>query len=99
MTKHVLVCGATGFIGRNLVEQLARDRDYVVTAVHHKRPRYEVPGISWVEADLTRPEDVDRVVRGMDVIVQPAATTSGSKYIVTRSFIHTTDNAVMNSYL
>jgi GDP-L-fucose synthase len=97
--KKILVCGATGFIGRNLVERLAARGDCEVIAVEHNRPRYAIDGVEWLSADLTRAEDVDRVVAGADIIVQAAATTSGSKDIVTQPFIHTTDNAVMNSLL
>ena len=53
----------------------------------------------WHQADLRRPEDIERVIKGMDMVIQAAATTSGSKDIVTRPYIHVTDNAVMNSYL
>jgi nucleoside-diphosphate-sugar epimerase len=44
-------------------------------------------------------QDVDRVLDGVSVLVQAAATTSGSKDIVHRPHIHVTDNAVMNSLL
>jgi nucleoside-diphosphate-sugar epimerase len=97
--KRILVCGATGFIGRNIAEAFARRDDFEVVAVHHRRPPYDCPGLRWVQADLTQPADVNRVVAGADVIVQAAAATSGSKDIVTRPYIHVTDNAVMNSLL
>lgn len=99
MKKKVLVCGATGFIGRNMAEYFSGLDAYQVFAVYNKRPPFEWPALTWVKADLTRPEEVDQVVEGMDIIVQAAATTSGSKDIVSRPYIHTTDNAVMNSYL
>ena len=35
----------------------------------------------------------------MDIVIQAAATTSGSKDIVSKPFIHVTDNAVINSYM
>lgn len=103
MTIRVLVCGATGFIGRNLVEKLARRADLQVVAVQHTRPRYDVEGavnpVKWQQADLRCPRDVSRVIDKVDVIIQAAATTSGAKDIVTSPHIHVTDNAVMNSYL
>ncbi len=99
MAKKVLVCGATGFIGRNTVERLAQRRDLEVHAVRFNRPTYAVPGITWHHADLRDPNAVDRLVAGMDAIVQAAATTSGAKDIVARPYIHVTDNAVMNSLL
>jgi GDP-L-fucose synthase len=99
MKKKVLVCGATGFIGRNITEQLSRRDDLEVHAVRFQRPEYDCPNVTWHHADLRKPEDIERVIQGVDIIIQAAATTSGSKDIVTRPFIHVTDNAVMNSYL
>lgn len=99
MKKKVLICGATGFIGRNLTEQLSQRADLDVHAVRFKRPEYDCPNVTWHQADLRNPDDIERVIQGVDIIIQAAATTSGSKDIVTRPFIHVTDNAVMNSYL
>lgn len=100
MVRHkVLVCGATGFIGRNLIEQLSRRADLEVHAVRLTRPAYSADGVQWHQADLRRVEEVERLVAGFDIVIQAAATTSGAKDIVTRPYIHTTDNAVMNSLL
>jgi nucleoside-diphosphate-sugar epimerase len=103
MTTRVLVCGATGFVGRNMVEQLSLRDDLEVHAVRYNRPEYDCPlapnAVVWHQADLRNPADVSRVLKGVDVVIQAAATTSGSKDIVTRPYIHVTDNAVMNSYL
>jgi len=99
MAKRMLVCGATGFIGRNLAEHFAGNGDYEVVGVYNKRPPFDHPGLRWIKADLTRPEDVNQALEEVDVLVQAAATTSGSKDIVTRPYIHVTDNAVMNSLL
>ena len=97
--KRVVVCGATGFIGRNITETFAGRGDLEVVGVCHSRRPYSCPGLQWIKADLTSAADIDRVVRGADVVVQAAATTSGAKDIVTRPHIHVTDNAVMNSLL
>jgi nucleoside-diphosphate-sugar epimerase len=45
------------------------------------------------------PAQVDQVVRGVDIIIHAAATTSGARDIVQRPQIHVTDNAVMSSLL
>ncbi len=97
--KKVLVCGATGFIGRNIVENFLKNDKYEVIGVHNKRPIYKHDNLTWVKADLTNTNDVNQIIEGIDIIVQAAATTSGSKDIVTRPYIHVTDNAVMNSLL
>jgi nucleoside-diphosphate-sugar epimerase len=99
MAKRILVCGATGFIGRNIVERLAGRADCEVHAVRFTRPEYAIPRVTWHCADLRDPEAVAKVVAGADVIVQAAATTSGAKDIVARPYLHVTDNAVMNSLL
>ena len=95
----VLVCGATGFIGRNITEKLVANKNYEVHAVRFTRPEYIIPDVTWHRADLRRPEDIETVIKGADIIVQAAATTSGSKDILNKPYIHVTDNAVMNSYL
>lgn len=99
MKTKILVCGATGFVGRNIAERLAQRADVELHVVRFNRPEYALPGATWHRADLRDPAQVDQLVAGMDVIIQAAATTSGAKDIVTKPFIHVTDNAVMNSYL
>lgn len=99
MKKKILICGATGFIGRNLTEQLSCLEDVEVHAVRFQRPEYFCKNVIWHQADLRKPEEIERVIEGADIIIQAAATTSGSKDIITRPYIHVTDNAVMNSYL
>lgn len=99
MKQKILICGATGFVGRNMAERFAKSGQYEVHAVRFNRPEYALPGVIWHQADLRDPAAVEILVAGMDIIVQAAATTSGSKDIVTKPYIHVTDNAVMNSYL
>lgn len=97
--KKILICGATGFIGRNLVEHFAKQSEYEVIAVSHRTPPFASEGITWIRADLTNPSQVHEIVQGTYAIIQAAATTSGAKDIVTKPFYHVTDNAVMNSLL
>ena len=97
--RKVLICGSTGFIGRNLAEQLSLRDDLDVYGVHFKRPGLNIDGLTSIFGDLTDSETVDKIVCGMDVIIQAAASTSGAQDIVERPYIHVTDNAVMNSHL
>lgn len=97
--QKILICGATGFIGRNMVEYFAKQSKWDVHAVNFTRPAFDVANVTWHQADLRDPSIINELLEGIDVIIQAAATTSGSKDIVTRPFIHVTDNAVMNSYL
>lgn len=99
----MLLCGSTGFIGKNLLEHYLKDARWRILAPYHKtKPPKEFlkhPRVKFVKADLTDPRDVEKAVKGVDLVIQAAATTSGAKDIVTRPYHHVTDNAVMNSLL
>lgn len=97
--KKILICGATGFIGRNAAEYFSDKENYEVFGTYFKSKPYKNSKINFLEADLTKKEDVDRVVNGKDIIVQMSATTSGAKDIVSRPYIHVTDNAITNQLL
>ncbi len=97
--KKVLICGATGFIGRNLAEKWLGRPGVKLYGTYRNSAPINDPRIIMERADLTDPEDVRRVVAGKEIVIQAAATTSGVKDIVTRSYHHVTDNAVMNSLI
>ena len=101
--KKILVCGATGFIGRNILDALHGNPDLELQGVYFKTPPDDTlqkrTGLTLIQADLRDPNAVERCVSGMDVVIQAAATTSGAKDIVTRPYLHVTDNAVMNALL
>ena len=89
----VLICGGTGFVGRNMVEYFSEKRGVDVHAVCNVRPNYNLSNVTWHRADLTQKSDVDKLIMEVrpDRIIQAAATTSGSKDIVSRPHIHVTD--------
>ena len=98
----VLVCGATGFIGRNIVEKLVDNKDLEVFGTYFQtNPSEQLTkkNISLIKVDLTQKAQVDQVIEGKDIIIQAAAVTSGSKDILSIPYIHVTDNAVMNSLI
>ncbi|MDD5489582.1 MAG: NAD-dependent epimerase/dehydratase family protein [Candidatus Moranbacteria bacterium] len=97
--KKVLICGATGFIGRNIAEAFIQKDEFEVYGTYLESAPLDNPGIKMMKADLTSKKDVDEAVKGMDLIIQAAATTSGVKDIVSKPYIHITDNAVMNSLI
>ena len=98
--KKILICGATGFIGKNITLGLSKNKNYEIHAVRFKRPAYKTSGnVKWHKADLRDPASVDKLMKSMDIVVQAAATTSGSKDIVSKPHIHVTDNAVINSFI
>ena len=98
----MLICGATGFIGRNMLESFIQNDNFDIRAVWHKYSdftEFHNGSVEWVYADLTKAEDVKKVVDGVDIILQYAAVTTGVKDVINKPYIHVTDNAVMNSLL
>jgi nucleoside-diphosphate-sugar epimerase len=100
MKQTILICGATGFLGRNVLEHYWKLGQYNIRATHFKRPALnQYSGIEWIKCDLRNSDEVKKAVQGVDIILQFAATTSGAKDILSRPYIHVTDNAIMNSLL
>lgn len=97
--RKVLICGSTGFIGRNLAEAFVEKDNFELYGTYLNSEPLDNHGIKMVKADLTNKNDVDKVIKGMDIVIQVAATTSGVQDIVTKPYYHVTDNVVMNSYI
>ena len=98
--KTILICGATGFIGRNLLDYYHNSTNYKIKATHFKRPKLEgYEEVEWVKCDLRDSSQVKNILKNVDIIFHFAATTTGAKDIVSKPYIHVTDNAVMTSLL
>lgn len=99
--KKILICGVTGFMGRNIYEHFIKLDKFEVYGTCYKRDFIDWKGKKLFKVDLTTKEGVDKVFNfsDYDVVVQAAATTSGSKDIIERPYIHVTDNALMNSLI
>lgn len=96
----IIICGSTGFIGRNLLDYFCNDNNEVIAIYNKKKPiDHFINKAKWVQADLRCPNVLEDYLPNTDLLLQFAATTSGAKDIVQRPYIHVTDNAVMNSYL
>jgi len=99
MKKKILICGGTGFIGRNLVENLSKNKNYQVYATYNTTKKIKIKNVKWIKGDLRKDSFSKKITKNIDVVIQAAATTTGSKDVVMQPFVHVTDNAVMNAYL
>lgn len=95
--KKMLICGANGFIGKNLINYFSGK--YEIRAVDIKLPVERNSDVEWMELDLRDRDSVRQAVSGVDIILHYAATTTGAADIVSKPYIHVTDNAVMTSLL
>lgn len=97
----ITICGAGGFIGENLVRHLSNDKKNEITAIFSRKNFiYRVDdNVKCIRANLLDPKHVSEYIQDCDLLLQMAATTSGSNVIVNSPYVHVTDNAIMNSLL
>ncbi len=99
----VLICGSSGFIGSNLLNYLSKlnKKKFSLIATYHKtKPIFNLKKkIKFIKIDLKNKIACQNLMKGVDVVIQCAARTSGSKDILQNPYIHITDNIVMNAHL
>lgn len=73
-----LVTGASGFVGRHLLEHLLLDAEAEIVGIYNQtRPADEVThgNISWVKRDIVT-DELDSILEGVDVVIHLAALSS-----------------------
>ena len=95
--KKVLICGASGFIGRNLFEHLSKKSDLDVYGTYLTKIFQESDKL--FRADLTNREWARIVTRGMDFVINAAAATDGSGAVASNPDKYITDNIRINMNL
>jgi GDP-L-fucose synthase len=101
MTK-LLVCGADGFMGRNIVEYFGELPEYEIYGTQHlgnpiKQTYLE--GDHLYGVDLTNSHHVKNMFEAIhpDIVIQAAANSSGVKDILANPAMHVTDTLIMNA--
>lgn len=100
--KMLILGGATGFIGQNMTQYFMNDWNVHVTIRDLRHSMYDdIRAEPYYNVDLCKPGDVDALFVSVkpDIVLQFAASTTGSKDVCLNPAVHVTDNAVMNSYI
>jgi len=101
--KRILICGADGFMGRNIVEYFHKQVDYDVYGTYHLGSKVVkqncLKGDHLLGIDLTRSDHVGQLFNRVrpDIVIQAAANSSGVKDILSNPVMHVTDTLVMNA--
>lgn len=95
----VLVAGASGLIGSNLLLRLLDEGATVRATLHRKEPVIVDARIEYVRCDLTSGADCRRAVEGMQQVYLCAANTSGAAMIAATPMIHVTPNILINAQM
>src|SRR5687768_13705784 len=69
----VVITGASGNVGTSLLHALAdEDRVDEIVGIARRRPAIEWPKTTWVEADISKPDSLERIFEGADCVVHLA---------------------------
>ena len=96
--KKVLICGGSGFIGKNVIKYL-KSKNYRIFATYNTKIPKNFSFVKWIKSDLTFKENVKNTINNFDIVIQCAAVTSGAKEMITNPFSLIGDNVVMNSLI
>jgi len=98
--KKILVTGGSGFVGTNFVKRLIMKEGCFNVRVTYRNKQPQIVYLSpfeCIRADLTRKEECEEVVKGVDYVVMCAAHTSGAAVMEKTPLAHVTPNVLMNT--
>lgn len=97
--SNVLVTGAAGFLGTNLIKRLSSLGANIRGTIYNKPPQFKVNGVEYVKADLTSEDSCKDVTNGIDYVIMAAANSSGAGVMEKTPLVHLTPNVVMNAQM
>ena len=60
--KKVLICGGSGFIGKNLIKYLKK-KPYKIFATYKTKKPNNFNYVKWIKSDLTSKNDVEKTIK------------------------------------
>ena len=100
MKNKILVCGGTGFIGKNIIVNLLKNKKNLIYATYfNSKPFIKSKNIIWVKTDLRKLGNVKKIMKNYKFVYQCAAFTAGVKEMKENPYSFISDNLIMNNYI
>jgi len=93
----ILITGASGFVGTNILKKLSKNKKYKLLGVINKKKSSIKKNIKYLKADLEKKKDCIKVTKGIDMVIMCAAKSSGAKIIINNPLAHLNPNIIMNA--
>ena len=97
--KKILICGASGFIGRNIFETFRLNQNFEVHGTYLNQQPVNIK--PWVQnlyrVDLTNTDNARTLTAGMDVVIHAAAKTDGAETVNKNPAGYFPDNIRINT--
>ena len=104
---NIIVLGASGFIGKNLVNSMMKDEGNRITAVNRgrvtlfERNMEKTANVIYVEKEITKETDFDDLLKGQDIVyhlISSTVPTNSNRHISQEreGLRHTLSAAILN---
>tara|TARA_B100000965_G_scaffold393010_1_gene403237 strand:+ start:1125 stop:2069 length:945 start_codon:yes stop_codon:yes gene_type:complete len=94
--KKILILGCGGFIGKNLAISFSNEKSIKLYGTYlNKKPK--IKNIKLSKLNILDKNKTNKIFKNKDVVINCAAITSGAKDIISKPYIHVTENNIINS--
>lgn len=97
--KRIIVTGAAGFIGTNVVKKLLEEGAVVKGIWHYRKPRLIHDNLEIVNVDLTSKESCIENIKDADYLIMTAAFVGGAERLLDSPMDFVIDTTVINMYV